>query len=509
MRRRAESFADVNVSDLKDALQISRGVDILEGEPGSMPMVCGLIRPAVFLPIDAAEWSQDRRRIVLLHELAHVRRGDLLAHVLARTALSLYWWNPLAWSAWRALLKERERATDDMVLNLGARASDYAAHLLEIARTMQSPSAGWAASIAVARRSQLEGRLTAILDSSVNRTSPGRAWAVAASLLAIALIVPLAAVRAQDKPMKTAQSDVEATMRAAASQKNPQMLDEAAQAARALGNYDLARRLLDASLVIRAEISGSRSKEYGVGLLNVADLERARGKSAEADAFYSQAAEVLGSRPEAALALIHLGTFQIVSKNLDQALGFFERARLVDPAHAGTALMWMAVAKERQNEPDDADRLYREALAIQDSTSKDGAITMELYSQFLRLQGREADAKLMSDHAVIALKAQAPPRPGSTAYRIGNGVTAPAVIFKVEPEYTDEARAAHLQGTESISLEIGPDGVARELRVIRGVGLGLDEKGIEAIRQWRFKPGTKDGQSVTVSATIEVNRRLL
>ncbi len=509
MRRQAKSFADPNVADLKASLQIRQRVDILEGEPGSMPMVCGWIRPAVFLPADAAEWSQDRRRLVLLHELAHVRRGDLPAHLLARTALSLYWWNPLAWSAWRELLKERERATDDMVLSLGARASDYAGHLLEIARTMQAKSPEWAASIAVARESQLEGRLAAILDSRVNRKGPGRAWALAAALLAIAVVAPLAAVRAQDKQMETTPSDVEAAIRSATAQKNPQLLDDAAKGAPALGNYNLARKLLDASLKIRGEVSGTGSKEYGVGLLNLADLERARGKRAEADVFYSQAANVLGDRPEGALALIHLGTFQIISKNLDGAFEFFKRARLIDPANAGTALMWMAVTKARENDPEEADRLYRDALAIQEPTSKEAATTMELYAQFLRLQSRESDAKLMSDRAIAARKTQAPARSISSAYRIGNGVTSPAVIFKVEPEYTDEARAALLQGTESIALEIGPDGVPRELRVLRGVGLGLDEKGIEAVRQWKFKPGTKDGQPVTVSATIDVNWRLL
>ncbi|MGK4277469.1 M56 family metallopeptidase, partial [Escherichia coli] len=86
---------------------------------------------------------------------------------MARTALCLQWFNPLAWMAWREFLKERERAADDLVLNAGARASDYAGHLLEIARTMQSRPVSAAAAIAMARPSQLEGRLLAILDSGV------------------------------------------------------------------------------------------------------------------------------------------------------------------------------------------------------------------------------------------------------------------------------------------------------------------------------------------------------
>ena len=161
-------------------LGISHPVPVLVSCSGSMPMTFCPFRPAsAFMPPEAARWSEDRRRVVLLHELAHVRRGDAATHLLARTALTLNWWNPLAWSAWREFLKERERATDDLVLNAGARASDYAGHLLEVARTMQSaPATAWAA-VAMARRSQLEGRLLAILDSGVKRHAPGRMAALA------------------------------------------------------------------------------------------------------------------------------------------------------------------------------------------------------------------------------------------------------------------------------------------------------------------------------------------
>ncbi len=82
-------------------------------------------------------------------------------------------------------------------------------------------------------------------------------------------------------------------------------------------------------------------------------------------------------------------------------------------------------------------------------------------------------------------------------------------MSKIEPEYTDEARAAHLQGTEMVYVEIGADGVPRNMSVIRPLGLGLDQNGLDAISQWRFQPGEKDGQPVTVSATIEVNWRLI
>ncbi len=163
---------------------------------------------------------------MLLHELAHVRRGDVATHLLARTALTVYWWNPLAWKAWREFLKEGERATDDMVLNSGAGAADYAGHLLAVARAMQCPAdIGWA-TVAMARRSQLESRLAAILDSGIRRKAPGRRSALIAALAAMALMAPLAAVRAQNSAAQDSQAkapvpaDVDSAIRAADSQKN-------------------------------------------------------------------------------------------------------------------------------------------------------------------------------------------------------------------------------------------------------------------------------------------------
>lgn len=102
--------------------------------------------------------------------------------------------------------------------------------------------------------------------------------------------------------------------------------------------------------------------------------------------------------------------------------------------------------------------------------------------------------------------------PGGTTgvYQPGRGgVTAPVVVRKVEPEYSEEARKARATGTVLVFVEIGPDGRVHNARIARGVGLGLDEKAVESVSQWVFRPGTKDGRPVTVSAQIEVAFHLL
>ena len=98
---------------------------------------------------------------------------------------------------------------------------------------------------------------------------------------------------------------------------------------------------------------------------------------------------------------------------------------------------------------------------------------------------------------------------GGGVYKIGGGVSAPVPIFKPEPEYSEEARKAKFQGAVLLAIVILPDGSTSNIRVIRPLGLGLDEKAIEAVQKWKFRPSLKDGRPVPVSANVEVNFRLL
>ena len=104
--------------------------------------------------------------------------------------------------------------------------------------------------------------------------------------------------------------------------------------------------------------------------------------------------------------------------------------------------------------------------------------------------------------------ALAPAVTASVGYRIGGGVSAPVPTVRPEPEYSEEARAAKWQGAVLLQVLVDENGVPQDIQVVRPLGLGLDQKAIEAVQQWRFKPGLKDGKPVAVSANIEVNFRL-
>ncbi len=181
------------LAGLADEVGWRRRVVLLRGGPRTMPMAWGLLRPTLLLPAEAEAWSADRRRVVLLHELAHLKRVDALWLMIARTACALHWFNPLVWVATRRMVSESERACDDLVLRVGSPAPDYAEHLLQVAS--RACTGGPCGAIAMARRSQMEGRLLAILDASRSRRPMTTVATLAALAAGICVLIPLASVR--------------------------------------------------------------------------------------------------------------------------------------------------------------------------------------------------------------------------------------------------------------------------------------------------------------------------
>jgi TonB family protein len=170
-------------------------VHLLRSPEEIIPLAAGIRHPYVLLPASASQWPEDRLRVVLLHEHAHIRRRDSLTQALAELARCLYWFHPLVWLAARRLCVERERACDDLVLLAGTGASDYASHLLHLAQSLQSGGLSPAAVSMAA--GHLETRVRAILNPHVNRRVLSRASAVVACIAAACLVLPLAAMRPQ------------------------------------------------------------------------------------------------------------------------------------------------------------------------------------------------------------------------------------------------------------------------------------------------------------------------
>lgn len=211
------------VNTVMPPLRLSNEVD--------MPFASGLFRPTIVLPASAADWSAQRRWAVLQHELAHLSRGDLLMNALSHIARALHWFNPFAWYAAHRVRIESERACDDAVLRQGARASDYAEHLLSIAGggAPGLPSAA----LAMARPSAFEGRLLAILEPGLERGGLSRHKVAGATIAFLLVVLPLAAASPTAKAAAMTPSiALPPASTAAAVRQDPTPDSQAAQAER-------------------------------------------------------------------------------------------------------------------------------------------------------------------------------------------------------------------------------------------------------------------------------------
>jgi HEAT repeat protein/beta-lactamase regulating signal transducer with metallopeptidase domain len=341
MSRRTERVVDApwlaQARSLAADLGISPRVVFLRSGRAAMPMAWGVFRPAVLMPSDADRWPAERLRIVLLHELAHVKRRDCLTHMLAQISCALHWFNPLAWIAARHVRTERERACDDLVLAAGTRGPDYATQLIEIARVMRSgrfPAVLAGASLAMAHRSELEGRLLAILDPSVPRAGVSRLRTVAATTMFALALMPLASLQpwtiaAAADPQGTSASADQIAPAAQGPQPAPTPAPQPAPARRA------GRITEQATDMVTAQVQSAIQSAVESGV-------QSRVQSSVASSVQAGVARAVGAGVDAALASIgvnadlnaHINTnvnSQINGRVNSRSFGSGDQGKTADP----------------------------------------------------------------------------------------------------------------------------------------------------------------------------------
>ena len=217
LERRASILDDNGWSELLASLGNELGIlrrpRLMRSHRNLTPMTWGIRRVRILLPAGCDGWTEEQRRLVLLHEMAHVKRRDCLAHLTAQLACLFYWFNPLVWLAARRMRVERERACDDLVLIRGVKPSSYASNLLNLTSTFGAETRTLAVSLGMARCSQISGRLLAVLDPKLRRLAPGRLLTLATVVLTLAIVLPLSAVgpAAEAGEKRSRQTDVSIT----------------------------------------------------------------------------------------------------------------------------------------------------------------------------------------------------------------------------------------------------------------------------------------------------------
>ena len=416
------------IQELSGSLSLNKPVRLLFSDSQISPMTWGVLRHTVVLPSQAQQWGPERRRLVLAHEIAHVKRNDGIIQLFVQIVCGAYWFNPLVWYAAHRIRIERERACDDHVLKLGAAAADYADHLVQIVRGMRTNRSLSFAAVSMAQPSQLETRLVSILDSRIRRQGVSRVAAACLSVVTCLLTVSIAAIG-----VTPAVRPVVPTPAISAPQPPATMAATPAPEPQRTRIGDVGA--LRSNTVVPPRVIESKPPIY----------------TDEAIAARIEGTVTLETDVDAQ------GKFKIL--RVVKGLGFG-----LDQRAMGTVLDWKFAPATRNG------------ISVRAITQVD------------------VDFKL--------------PPPPQVFLRVGNGVTPPLILSRVEPHYTDEARQARSRGTVVLEVVIRKDGTVDVLRVARGLGFGLDESAVEAIKQWRFKPGTRNGEPVDVALNVEINFNL-
>jgi beta-lactamase regulating signal transducer with metallopeptidase domain len=208
-RRRARPVAatewKVLLCQIAQESGVKRMPELLESPDIVIPVVCGTSRCAILLPVGAASWPETRREAVLLHEMAHIRRYDLVVEHVVSAAGILFWFNPLVRMSVAFLRLECERACDDAVLCAGVIPTSYVRELVSLLRTARRAPFTAAASVGLFSTSHIETRMLALLDPRLPRleSSRGVRSAAVVALLVVAPLLAAASPRARGIPAST------------------------------------------------------------------------------------------------------------------------------------------------------------------------------------------------------------------------------------------------------------------------------------------------------------------
>lgn len=185
-----------------------REVPLLCSDTLRVPMAIGMMRPSIVLPSGYGKWSDERLRVVLLHEMMHICRADVLAQSVAGLACTLFWFNPLAWKAASRMRLERELASDDSVLLAGEDAIDYAGHLVEIAAAIGRQFRVPEGASAMATHTNLGSRVARLMQQDIDRSPLTRRasnvlWLIAAVIVTCLTTATPMLAKAQNEPNST------------------------------------------------------------------------------------------------------------------------------------------------------------------------------------------------------------------------------------------------------------------------------------------------------------------
>jgi TonB family protein len=479
----------------------------------SGPVTFGWLRPTILLPTKVCELTPSAQEAIASHELFHVQRRDWLFVMAEELIRSLLWFHPAVWFVLSRVQLAREQVVDQEVVDATRDRAGYLDALVAVAAQKLQPDV--APAPLFLKKRQLAVRVQALLKETSMSASRLAAHVSAAASIAVigactaVWFFPLqsAAQVVPDDPGITV--DAGATLAHRTPVHNPRGVN-------VVGDV-----LLELTLDAKGEVADARV------LSGPEELRKAALASVLEWHYLADTAP-----PSLVHATIHFGERPAVGAVQAQTPpppppppppGAGGRGgRTAQPPPPPPPPPDAAVVEQiefRGVSPELQQRVQNSlTLRAGDTLGSDGL-------RMLQDQLQQIDEHLTVNRTYDRQRANvilwimlqsggatplppAIPAPPPGVYKIGGGVGAPIPISRLEPEYTEQARAAKWQGAVLLQVTIDENGVPQDIQVIRPLGMGLDQKAIEAVQKWRFKPSLLNGKPVAVSASIEVNFHL-
>ena len=420
---------------------LTRRVVISRIDSANLLATWGVWRPHVLVPRHSSQWTLDRVRVVLSHELAHVRRHDWIVQLGAEAVRAVFWFNPLAWVACRCLRRESEQACDDEVLAAGVAPRDYAGQLLALARECRRPRTGWAAAVPMAHPSTLERRIAAMLNSHLDRQIPSRRLSATLIGMLILVLLPVSVLRARQVPV--------------------------APPAPVVSTQDV------------KPIPPVHVEATAAPVVVAVRTRPVRGRAFQAP-LTGTIYDVTGAVVPGVKVAIEDGSKNTLTAT-SNATGRFEFP-LVNP---GKYVLQATLP---------GFRTLRHDLELSEPRDWNRAITLQVGNLQETITIRES-----------RLPATAPAAPANQPVRVGGNIRAPRKVLDVRPVYPASMREAGLTAVVPLEAMIGPDGTVTSVRVVSAqMHPDFAIAAVDAVRQWKFQPTLLNGVAVEVVMTVTI-----
>jgi TonB family protein len=555
-RRRARPLETLPepLAEMQDRLGVYPEVRV--SEEVRSPVTFGLRRPVLLLPSRFLEMEAGPQTAIACHELMHVRRRDWAWTIFEELVRAVLWFHPAIWWLLGRIQLAREQVVDAEVIELTQARRHYLEALLEVANVPR-PAVAALAPLFLRKRHFAQRVALILKEVSMSRLRLILSLTVMAAGVALASGLAARAFPLEGAPEFVASEDTtgggsgqEASppttaqkirVGGSAQQKKlihqvPPVYPPLAKQARIQGTVRLTAiigkdgTVQDVQLVsghpllVPAAMEAVRQWRYEPTLLNGEPVEvitqidvnftlSGAGPGEAVATAAGVVSEAPAARPFASIGP-EKGVRRIQVPAADQEEKLIYKAGPVYPPLAQQAGVRGTVTCRILIAADGA------VKAVQPARGHPLLIppVIEAVKQY-RYRSTTVDGQPAEVVTEVEVKVPAGELPAAAAvpdvespgdvYKVGPGVTSPKLIRKTEPQYTEEARDAKLEGTVILTVEVWPDGKIHNAQVKKGLGKGLEEKALEAVEQWEFRPATKDGQPVKVRATIETNFRLM